>query len=57
MELNTNIAFTDQAALICYVKMHGVRTGFTYTTARSDAERSRYTLSLSTLRRGISNYI
>ena len=51
MELDTNIASSDQAALIV-IQMHGVRTDLTYTTAWSDAERSRYTLPLSTLGSG-----
>ena len=37
MELKKILAFTDQAALICYVIMHGVLKRFTDTTARSYA--------------------
>ena len=56
MEMNTNIAFTDQVASICYVKMHGVWTDYTYTTAQSDGLRSCFTPSLSTLGLGENSY-
>ena len=36
-KLTTNILYIDRAALICYVKMHGVRTDFSHTIAQHNA--------------------